>query len=146
MLIAWWTLQVIYILIIILISIRIIYDTQNITKTLAYLLLVVFVPILGIVFYLSFGINYRKRKMYTKKLYNDESLSKKLENQVLNFSNSTYLNQKHRLKEHKKLINLITNDTLSSISDTNHVELLINGEVMFPKAIDALKRAKHHIH
>ena len=65
-------LQVCYVILLLFVCLRVIYDTQNTTKTLAYLLLVVFVPIVGMVIYFSFGVNYRKRKMYDKKLVINE--------------------------------------------------------------------------
>lgn len=144
--IAWWIVQIIYAVVVITVCIRIIYDTESYSKTLAYLLFVVLVPILGIVFYLSFGINYRKRKMYTKKLISDEALSEQLKDQVLAYSKSIYMSAKTSLKDYKKLINMITTDTLSSISGNNQVKILFNGEKMFPEAIKSLKKAKHHIH
>src|SRR5690554_1692346 len=146
MVIGWWILQVIYFIIVIAVCIRIIYDTQSFSKSLAYLLFVIMVPIIGIIFYLSFGINYRKRKMYTKKLSTDEELSKQMKNQVLEYSNATYKSSKTFLKDYKKLINMITNDTLSSISGNNQIKLLYNGEKKFPEVIKSLKNAKHHIH
>ncbi|PWH85212.1 cardiolipin synthase [Brumimicrobium oceani] len=144
--IAWWAIQIIYAVIVIAVSIRIIYDTQSSSKTLAYLLFVILVPVLGIIFYLSIGINYRKRKMYSKKLIKDAELSAKLKNQVLEYAKSTYMNSKPLLKDYKKLINMITTDTSSSISDNNRVKLLLNGEKMFPEALESMSNAKHHIH
>ncbi|HQS04671.1 MAG TPA: PLDc N-terminal domain-containing protein, partial [Daejeonella sp.] len=63
-------LEIIYLLILSIVCIRIIYDTRNNTKTLAYLLFAIFAPFIGMAFYFLFGINYRNRKMYSKKLIN----------------------------------------------------------------------------
>lgn len=64
--------EVIYILFLTGVCLRIIYDTQSVTKTLAYLLLVIFLPIIGVFIYFSFGINYRKNKLYSKKIVQDQ--------------------------------------------------------------------------
>ena len=66
--------EIIYFVILVLVCLRIVYDTRSTTKTLAYLLLAIFVPFGGMLFYFSFGINYRKRKMYSKKLIADDSM------------------------------------------------------------------------
>ena len=58
--------QVLYIIFIVGVCLRVIWDTRSVSKTLAYLLLVIFVPVVGVIFYFSFGINYRKHKMYSK--------------------------------------------------------------------------------
>ncbi|HRN45547.1 MAG TPA: PLDc N-terminal domain-containing protein, partial [Flavobacterium sp.] len=58
--------EIAYILVIIFVIFRVLYDTRSSTKALAYILLILFVPFLGIIFYFSVGINYRKRKLYSK--------------------------------------------------------------------------------
>ena len=60
--------EIIYVVIIIAVLLRVIYDTQSVTKTLAYLLLVIFLPFIGIFIYFSFGINYRKNSTVRKLL------------------------------------------------------------------------------
>jgi cardiolipin synthase len=146
MITLWGLVQIIYFFVVLLVCLRIIYDTQSFSKTLAYLLFVVLVPVVGMIFYLSFGINYRKRKMYSKKLIIDDTLSKKLKNEILsNFKIATY-SVTATFVDYKKLINMITTDTISSISTSNEVELLFNGENKFPKVIETLRNAKHHIH
>ena len=64
--------EIIYVIIIIAVLLRVIYDTPSVTKTLAYLLLVIFLPFIGIFIYFSFGINYRKNKLYSKKIAQDK--------------------------------------------------------------------------
>ena len=53
--------EIIYVLIVVAVTAKVIADTHNPVKTLGYLLLIVFVPVFGIFFYLSFGAIYRKR-------------------------------------------------------------------------------------
>ncbi len=52
---------IIYVTIVIVICLRIIYETRSTTKTMAYLLFCIFIPFIGIGFYLLFGINYWKK-------------------------------------------------------------------------------------
>ncbi|HLW29710.1 MAG TPA: cardiolipin synthase [Brumimicrobium sp.] len=146
MITLWSLVQIIYFLVVIIVCLRIIYDTESFSKALAYLLLVVLLPIFGMVFYLSFGINYRKRKLYSKKLIVDDELSKTLKKDILGQSEIALKNAKSSLREYRKIINMMTTETINSISDNNHVELLFNGEEKFPKVIETLKKAKHHIH
>lgn len=58
---------IIYALIVIVVCLRIVYETRSTTKTVAYLLFALLIPIAGIVFYILFGINYWKMKVYNKK-------------------------------------------------------------------------------
>lgn len=138
--------EIIYILVVILVCLRIVYDTRNNTKTLAYLLLVIFLPVIGILFYFSFGINYRKRKMYSKKLINDDNLVKKLKNDVFQYSKNTFEQNNPEVNNSQELALLLLRDGSSPLTGNNSVKLLLNGENKFPEVLLALREAKHHIH
>ncbi|TYA52516.1 cardiolipin synthase [Formosa maritima] len=138
--------EIVYIIILLLVCFRVIFDTQNTTKTLAYLLLVVFIPILGIIFYFSFGVNYRIRKIYDKKLLRNEQLQNNLEAELISYSKGVLKGGDETVQESKKLVNLILKENLSPLTNNNDVKLLINGETKFPEVIESLKQAKEHIH
>ena len=138
--------EISYILIIIVVCARVIYDTQSTTKTLAYLLAVVFLPFIGIIIYFSLGINYRKRKIYTKKIFNNVERENEMREQILIDSDTIFSTAKESLKNYQKLALLILNQTLSPITGNNRVSLLLNGENKFPKVFEALTNANNHIH
>lgn len=129
-----------------LVCFRIIYDTGSTSKTLAYLLLVIFVPVLGIIIYFSFGINYKKRKIYTKKLLDDEEFMLGLEQRVHAYSEEVLTNSKENVQRYEELVKLLLNDGLSPLTKGNRVQLLINGEEKFPEVLRAIEEAQHHIH
>lgn len=139
-------LEVIYGIAVFFVCLRIIYDTHNNSKTLAYLLLVLTAPVFGIIFYFSIGINYSKRKMFSKKLNLDESLLVKLRKKSFKNSNAISDNHKDVLGDKIFLSNLILNDTLSPLTEKNEVKVLRNGEKKFPEVLEVLKSAKSHIH
>lgn len=138
--------EILYIIVLILVCMRIVYDTHNVSKTLAYLLLAIFVPVLGIAFYFSFGINYRKRKIYSKKITEDDELLKKIEDGVLQYSKTTFTQGGDAVKSNRELTYMLVKDKQSPLTSNNAVKLLINGEMKFPEVLDALENAKHHIH
>lgn len=138
--------EIIYVIIVILVCVRVVYDTQNTTKTLAYLLAVTFLPFVGIIIYFSVGINYRKRKMYSKKIFNNAELKKAIQKQILETSQTVINTRPESVKNFKKLAGLILNQVLSPISEGNDVTLLLNGENKFPSVLEALTNAKDHIH
>lgn len=138
--------EVAYIIILIGVCLRIIYDTRSHTKTFAYLLIAVFLPFFGMFIYFSFGINYRKRKIYSKKLINDEALSQKLQNIIRGYSKRVYKQHVEAVEDNKKLSYLLLNEAESPLTGGNEVKLLINGEEKFPEVLEAIKNAKHHVH
>lgn len=139
-------LEIIYLLILFLVCIRIIYDTSNNTKTLAYLLFAIFAPFIGMAFYFLFGINYRNRKMYSKKLINNHTIAAKLKGYIHQYSLETFNQSDATVKNYKELANMLLTESTSPLTSDNEVTLLLNGENKFPELIRALKAAKQHIH
>src|SRR5690606_38202964 len=124
---------------------RVIYDTRNGSKALAYILFIYFVPIIGILFYFWFGVNYRKRKLYSKKIILDEILRQKILDQLADYQ--------HKIKGlgivnecQQKLSDFIFKFSKTTLTANNAIKLLINGEEKFNTLIADLKQAKHHIH
>lgn len=138
--------EVLYGLLVAAVGLRIIYDTRTSTKTLAYLLLTIFVPIAGIIFYLSFGINYRKRGLYSKKLIDDDALLQRLKREIYRTTEQTLVEADDEVGANRELAYLLLNDNLSPLTSRNDVKLLLNGETTFPEILQSLRQAKDHIH
>ncbi|KAA5636359.1 cardiolipin synthase, partial [Pseudomonas aeruginosa] len=68
-----WLVLILYTGAIIGVAVQVIYETTSPSKTLGYLLLIIFVPLLGVILYLSIGVNYRNRNMYSKKVMADDA-------------------------------------------------------------------------
>lgn len=137
--------EIVYLVILILVCVRIIYDTRSNTKTLAYLLLTIFIPIAGMIFYFSFGVNYRKRKIYTKKLFTDAAMAGVLNEKIISRSRHT-LQQSNIARTNRELAYMLAKDTGSALTSGNDVKLLVNGEKKFPEVMKALEAAREHIH
>src|SRR6202166_1410897 len=138
--------ETLYLLVLIFVCLRIILDTHSTTKSLAYLLFAIFAPFAGIIFYFLFGINYRTRKMYSKKLVENDELSAKLNKQIYQYSKKTFDENNDTVQSNKELAFMLLKETLSPLTANNSVKLLVNGENKFPEVIKALKDAKNHIH
>ncbi|WP_448634748.1 phospholipase D-like domain-containing protein [Pedobacter panaciterrae] len=138
--------EIIYVVLLIFVCLRIIYDTRSTTKSLAYLLFAIFVPFFGMLFYFFFGINYRHRKMYSKKLYGNDDLANKFRHDILQYSELTFKENGNAVLGNKELAFMILKDSMSPLTSKNALKLLINGEQKFPEVLNAIKSAKHHIH
>lgn len=137
--------EIAYACILILVCIKIIYDTENTTKTLAYILFAIFVPVVGIFFYFSFGINYRKRTIYSKSLF-DEAFEVDLMSQLKDSQNQIFKEFNPLFPKYSRLSKLVLNQKFFPLTKNNSVHLLKNGEEKFPEVIQAIKNAKNHIH
>ena len=138
-------IQSAYLLLIFLVILRVLYDTRSSTKALAYILFIVFVPVVGMIFYFSFGINYRKRKLYTKKIVEDEPFRLHIHNKM-NVHSNEISNSGLIPDKNKTLTEFIRRAGSSPLTANNKVKLLLNGEEKFPELIKALENAKSHIH
>jgi len=138
--------QILYVIILIVVCMRIIYDTRSHTKTLAYLVFAIFVPVIGIIFYLLFGTNYRKRKLYSKKLVENDALAKKLEGEIFKYSKKAFDRNDPDVQEYKELALMLLKDNKSPLTSNNDVKILVNGESKFPDVLQAIEAAKDHIH
>jgi len=139
-------LEISYTIAIVLTCLRIIYDTRSTTKTLAYLMLTVFLPVLGIIIYFSVGTNYRKRKLYSKKIIKDEQMQLRVREQIFLESKKIWDSVPEEILKYQKLAQLLLNDGMSYLTGNNKVEILLNGEQKFPEVLRCLQQAEHHIH
>src|SRR5258706_11345149 len=122
------------------VCLRIVYDTNSTVKTLAYLLFAIFIPFIGIFFYFSFGINYRKRKLYSKKIIEDNQLWNRIKQDISTQSERTYYNTNELDRPDKHLVRYLINE-MSPLTSGNAIKLLVNGEEKFPAVLTALEEA-----
>lgn len=137
--------ELFYLLLIISVCVRIIFDTRSSTKAAAYILLVILLPFIGIFIYFSVGVNYRKRKLYSKNLFAEE-LKAQVDGFIRKNRDRIFETAPESLIKYSSLADLILNQNFSPLSDDNAVELLINGEKKFPAVFEAIANARHHIH
>lgn len=138
--------EIAYSVLLVLVCLKAIYDTGSNTKALAYVLAIIFLPFAGMVFYFVFGTNYRKRKIYSRKLLADDTQSRRLESAIQRKSLSTIAEGNGAVQAHKGIARLLLKENMSPLTGSNKVELLVNGESKFPRVLEALRAARHHIH
>jgi len=142
----WYILAgLLYSLLVIIVCLRILYDTRSTSKAFAYLLIAILIPVVGMVIYFAVGANYRKNKLYSKKIVNDNKLLAEIREKIVHESEISWTTGDPEVKSHKKLARMLLNDN-SPLTANNEVKLLLNGENKFPEIIEALKSARHHIH
>lgn len=137
--------EIAYALLVIFVILRVLLDTRSSTKALAYILFIIFVPFIGMIFYFTVGINYRKRKLYSKKIVDDEPFRKSIKERM-NIYSESISNSGLVASEYQNLSEFILRSGFSPLTANNNVKLLVNGEEKFPELLRALESAKSHIH
>lgn len=137
---------IIYVATLILVCLRIIFETRSTNKTLAYLLFCLFIPVLGILFYLAFGINYWRKKRYGKKEVQDNKILDQLRSCIAEYDKVSINAIDKSDDQNTELASMLIKDLGSPLTGNNRVELLVNGEQKFPVLMKAIAEATHHIH
>jgi len=134
-----------YFITVLFVCFMIIFENRAPVKTLSWVMVVLLVPVIGIIFYLFFGQNYRKQKIFSRKSVLDmEQLSNIAAFQVKTLPERlSSASEKIREKEH--LIKLMLNNSKSALTEYNKVDILLDGVETFPSMFDAIAEAKSFI-
>lgn len=133
-----WIFIVLYVAVIVGIMLTVLMDNRQPAKTIAWVLVLLFVPVVGIVLYIFFGQNTRKMK-----LISGRSLDQLSKRSMLEFVEQRNL----RMPEYfSSLVRLFTNQSLSLPFKDNAVEFYTDGYQFFPALLQAIKGANNHIH
>ena len=136
----------IYIIILVGICLRIIFETRSTNKTLAYLLFSFFIPVLGMIFYITFGINYWRKKKYNQKSVVDKQILDLIAKTSQPYIETSLEASDPAVQQNAELATMLLKDLGSPLTSGNKVALLINGEEKFPNLLAAIQQAKDHIH
>ncbi len=137
---------IIYAVVLVAVCIQILVATQQSNKALAYLLVVIFLPVIGIGFYFLFGINYWRKRRYNKKFLQNGVVLQQLKKAVVEYDSAAIAKLDNLLDDQGELAAMLIRDLGSPLTKNNHIRVLQNGEEKFPELTEAILKAKHHIH
>jgi len=113
-------------------------DNRNPVKTISWILVMIFLPYIGLLLYIFFGQRYRKQKIITRKSI------RSIEN------NPAYLyeelNPVHYPGSCMSLIELLRKNNFHPVFSGNDVRLFNSGREKFDALFEDIKRARKHIH
>lgn len=132
------TLVVIYEIIKVVAIVHVLMDNRQPVKTMAWAMVIYFVPVAGLVLYLFFGLNTRREKLISQR-----SLDQLTRRSMLGFVDQTDMQVPER---YKQMVELFVNENSSLPFKNNKVELFTNGYSFFLSLIADIGRARHHIH
>ncbi|MBM6618272.1 cardiolipin synthase [Bacillus suaedaesalsae] len=135
-------LSVIFSILAVLTGFVIFLENRHPTKTITWLIVLGVFPIVGFIFYILFGRNVRKNKLFQEKAMIDERTFLKIEG-------TRFHTQKipHYIDEHQiRLYRLAQRLGKSPVSSKTYSEVLTNGDGTFSKILEVLKEANNHIH
>ncbi|MDD4922769.1 MAG: cardiolipin synthase [Bacteroidales bacterium] len=116
----------------------VILDNRNPVKTISWMLVLFFLPYVGIILYIFFGQRYRKQKIISRKSI------RSIEN------NPAYLYEEldpaHYPAECTGLIEMFRECNAHPVFSGNSVELFTDGREKFDRLFEDIRKARKHIH
>lgn len=128
--------------------IYLILENRETSTTLSWLLVFIFLPVVGVVFYFLFGRGLRRkikrsfiRQDLVKRLSETHDLLIQKQKQTIEVLHTKYVSS-----ENRKLIRLLYKNSDSILTRMNSVQVFFNGKEKFDVLIGDLKKAQKSIH
>lgn len=131
-------LEIVYALTIISVIIVVISENKNPIKTLSWVMVLIFLPFIGLVWYLVFGQDITKKQVITKRMY--EKLKRRPLDEIGTHEELTYP------AGHANLIRLMKNIDNTPLLGGNNVRFYIGARQKFDNLLIDIGNARHHIH
>lgn len=130
--------QLLYVVTAIGVIIVIVTENRNPVKTISWVLVLMFLPLVGLIIYYFFGEDGRKQRLISHKIF------KKLKKISLNYKE----NGEHIAapNEYKGLVDLLQHLNGSILYGGNKVTFYSDGKSKFDVLIEELRKARHYIH
>lgn len=111
----------------------IVLERKNPEKTIAWLAVLIVLPIVGLIAYIFLGRNWKRHKLHDETNINIEKL---IDEAIKRVKDDTY----------RPLIELLSRNSESPLFVNNNVKIFKNGMEKFEYLKEELLKAKHHIH
>lgn len=133
-----WLILVVYALAVVATMLRVLMDNRQPAKTMAWMLVLTFLPLLGIILYFFFGQNTRKERLISQ-----QSLDQLSKRSMLEF-----VEQKDLVvpDNHKTLVQLFASQNWAMPFKDSQVDIFTSGHQFFISFLRDIAKAKHHIH
>ena len=133
-----WLFLLVYTLAIAIAMLKVLMDNRQPAKTLAWLMVLSFLPMIGIVLYFFFGQNTRKEKLISK-----HSMDQLTKRSMLEFAEQRHTSYPEQCQ---RLISLFYNQSTALPFKDNEVEILTSGHDFVLALLQEIGKAKSHIH
>ncbi|HCN54477.1 MAG TPA: cardiolipin synthase [Prevotella sp.] len=133
-----WIIFSVYVLAVVATMLKVLMDNRQPAKTMAWILVLYFLPLLGIILYFFFGQNTRKERLISQR-----SLDQLTKRSMLEFAEQEDL---HIPESHRSLMKLFANQNMSLPFKDNEVTTFLNGYEFFPAFLSEIGKAQDHIH
>lgn len=133
-----WLIFIVYVCVVLGTMLTVLMDNRQPAKTMAWVMVLIFIPVVGIVLYFFFGQNTRKEKFISR-----QSMDQLTKRSMLEFAEQQNLVLP---EEHSVLINLFKTQNWALPFKNNTTDILTDGTDFFISLLRDIGQATHHIH
>lgn len=126
---------------ILLIIIILVFENSSPVHTLAWIMVLLFLPVIGFILYLFFGRNWRQIKLFSQKeMFDNEAL----DNIYQHFPEASEALLESGLE--RKLYRLLKRNSKAILSIHNDIEIISDTNMAFNAILNGIRSARKHIH
>ncbi|MEG2036005.1 MAG: cardiolipin synthase, partial [Mucinivorans sp.] len=140
---SWAVLVVAYTLVVASTVYTVLFERRDPVRAVSWITVVVLLPVAGLIVFIFFGQNYRKRKIFNRKELRD---IRQLDEYSLRQVKALGEISIHEIVENREIIKLLLNNSKALLTFNNKVDVLVNGRGTFDAILPALAVAQHSIH
>ena len=135
-----------YQLVILLTLVFLVLDNRKPEKTIAWAIVLILLPVIGLISYMILGRNLRKEKLLDRKSLMDSERVTNLRTQQLQKLMNDELELTDAVYDKKNIITFLLKSSKALLSEFNTIKHFDNGVDAFDSILEDLENAKHHIH
>ncbi len=121
-------------------------ENSSPVNTLAWIQVLIFLPVFGFILYIFLGINYRKRKIFSRKETDDCLHISELISTYKVISNSKEEIKSIPLNPQQRMMHLLYSNNKALLTKFNEIKLYHTGKDTISAIFQELQKAKKHIH
>jgi cardiolipin synthase A/B len=142
----WKVFSMVFLVTAIPVSILIILEKRSPFKTAAWILVLILIPVFGVFFYLFFGQEYRKKKLFSRKGLRSLNKFRQLSFRQLREFEKMLKNLDAGIREKENIIRLLLKNSNALVTYASGIKILNNAGETFQAIFSAIEKAEHHIH
>lgn len=139
-------LDLIILINIVFVAVVVLFERRNPTATLVWLLLLVFVPLLGFILYLLLGQDLRKKKLFYLKKEEEKHIDHLISQQDRELHSNQLVFKDPHIGSYRDIIHLHLKSDQALFTQDNQVEIFTEGEQLFQAMMKSIGQASHYIH
>lgn len=133
-------LNIIFGVTVLLMIVVLVLENDNPVHTLAWILILLYLPVVGFIFYLFFGRNWRKTRLFNRKGLDDAINLHEL------WPSADQPYRKNLSPLAGRLVDLLDSNSKAILTNKNRVDIIPDTNLALGRILEDIAKAQHHIH